>query len=177
MAVTLHVNGAAVIFTGTGASSALEELGVSVDGVTIKETLVKEPVMIDTYYKTPYDFQYSLSEVLVTCDLVAWDDSVLNKVLGRLVGTSPLTPGTFGSAGSLIVAGGYTTRLLIKSTPTSQGVTGSEACHNFPLVFLDDAAEAKLGTERTIWKLQFRAMPSQNLTATNGVVLWNTTCT
>lgn len=173
MSLIPHVNGEASIWTGTGSSNALEELGISVDGVTFKETLLKEPVMVDTYFKHPFDYQYSLTEVVITCDLVIWDATVLAKLKSRLIG---VTQGTYGAAGSLIVAGGYTTRLLIMSTPASTGITGVEPCWNFPKVFLDDAYEAKFGTERTIYKLVFRAMPAQQLSTTNGVLLWNTTC-
>jgi hypothetical protein len=165
------VNGEASIWTTAGGS--LTELGVSVDGVTFKETLMKEPVNIDTYFKQPYDYQYSLTDAVITCDLVVWDVTQLNLCLGRLLNQ---TPGTYGPAGSLIVQGGFTFRLLIKSTPAGTGITGVEACHNFPIVFLDDAYEVKFGTERSIYKLIFRAMPAQQLSSTNGVVLWNTVC-
>lgn len=173
MSLIPHVNGEASIWTGTGAAGALEQLGVSVDGVTFKETLLKEPVMVDTYFKHPYDYQYSLVELVVTCDLVVWDASVLAKLKGRFAGT---TQGTYAPAGSLFVQGGGTVRLLIHSTPSGTGITGVEPCWNFPQVFLDDDYEVKFGTEHSKYKLKFRAMPAQQLSSTNGVVLWNTTC-
>jgi hypothetical protein len=172
MSATIHVNGEASIWTGTGAASALEELGVSVDGVEIDIETVKKPVIIDTYGENEYDFQYFGQRATVKVTLVVFDQTVLNKLLNTLVGT---TAGTFSPAGSLIVAGGFSTRLLVKSTPAGAGVTGSEPCHNFPQVFLDTNA-SKFSTETTKPVLVFRAMPSQQLSSTQGVVLYNTTC-
>lgn len=172
MALIPHVNGEASIWVDT--DDSLEELGISVDGVTFKETLMKEPIMIDTYFKQPYDYQYSLMEVQITCDLVVWDADVLASLKSRQAG---VTQGVAGAAGDLFVLNENYIRLLIKSTPSGSGITGVETCWNFPIAFLDDAYEAKFGTEHTKYKLIFRAMWSQQLSSTVGAVIWNTTCT
>lgn len=172
MALIPHVAGESSIWvdvTGDG----FEELGISVDGVTFKETLTKEPIMIDTYFKQPYDYQYSLVDAVITCDLVVWDATVLASLKSRLAG---VTQGVAGPAGDLIVLNENYISLLIKSSPAGTGVTGVEPCWNFPQAFLDDAYEAKFGTEHTKYKLIFRAMWSQQLSTTTGAVLWTTAC-
>ncbi len=180
----LHVHGEASIWSGTGALGVLEELGVSVDGASISINTRYEDVMVDTYGpKTPFDVQYFLQDAIIKCDLVYYDLDVLDKWLVGAPGASP-TQGLMGSAGGLVVQEGLARQLVIKSTPSNIGLTGAdfgggadqEQCYNFPQCILLDGAEVKLGTEKKVWKLTWRALLSQQTSTSFGAILYNDTC-
>jgi hypothetical protein len=171
MSIITHVFGPAAVLVDVD-GAGLVTLGYTVDGVTLTDTLVKKEVLVDTYGETPYDVQYMLSKSEVEMDLAIWDWDTLNSINGYV----NATPGTFGPAGTLFGQNGQTFRLLIRSTPSGTGVTGVEACRNYPSVFLDESASAKVGTERSVYKLKFYALPAQIPSSSNDVVLYNTVC-
>lgn len=174
LAANFLVNGEAAVWLGTGSSSALERLGISVDGVTWEPENPNDPVYIDTYFKTPCDYQYSPTMATVSMDLVYFDPAVLAKVNSGFLGTAD---GTLAAAGGLMLAGSGAYRLLIKSTPSGTGLTGNADCHNFLNAFLMDKRTVKMGTERSTWKLTFKCLAAFQTSSTVGAVLYNTTCT
>lgn len=169
MALAIVVNGEAQVKVGTGGSGALEVLGVSVDGVTIKPRLFNDPVYTDTFGpKVAFDYQYFLEDAIITCDLVFYDQAVLEKLLARKTGG---TAGVLASAGRLMGASGDFVRLLITSP-----IAGLP--YNFLKAFFLDDQEVKLGTKRNIWRVTFQALPYTGAAGdTNGTVVWNRVAT
>lgn len=189
MALAIHVNGEARVYTGTGNNGALQTLGVSVDGVEIEFKLATEDVIVDTFGpKVPLDVQYFLEEAEIRLELVWYDHSVLIKVLARIgpgSGTGPTanlaqnTFGTMAAAGGLFLEQNAYTRLLVSSIPASQGVTAAEPCWNFPTAWLNDSDTFKVGTRRTSHRQTWRAIPFLNSVTggpSTGSVLYNNVC-
>ncbi len=176
MALQLHVNGTAQIWSGTGTANALEQLGVSVDGVTIQLNTEYDEIFTDHYGpKVPYDLQYFLQDALIKCELVWYEQTVLYKWLTGTPGAG-LTLGVMGAAGNLAVQNALASRLLIKSTPATTGLTTVENCWNFLNVVLVDQHETKVGVEKTVWNLTFRALLTQVASGSVGAVLFNQVC-
>ena len=167
--------GAANILTGTGNAGALEQLGYSVDGVTINLNLRTEDVQCDIYGPlVPFDIQRFLVDANVTCQLVYWDDVVLNK--NRRTTTAGV-PGVMEDAGILVGFGGNAFRLVIRSTPTGTGLTNVEGCWNFPNSVLVNTDSFNLGTRRSIHTIEWRCFPTLAQTGTSsGATLWTTDC-
>ena|SRR5262252_9469847 len=109
-------------------------------------------------------------------DLIWYEKIVLYK---WLTGTpnAGLIPGVFGFAGDLCVQNGLTARLLLRVTPVATaGLTFVEDCFNFPYCILIETAEMKMGVEKSVWRLRFRALPQQLPTASFGALLFNFSC-
>ena len=166
MAKTIHVNGEALARTGTGTSNALEDLGVTVDGAEIELRDFTEPVFTDTFGPdVPFDEQQFLEDALIRLQLVFYDDAVLGKVRSRASGTD----GTIGNAGTLWGGGSKYFRLLIASPTDSLPF-------NFPTARVRNSASHKIGTRRTLWNIEFYAVPYSGAAgATTGGVLYNRT--
>ena len=177
-ALQLHVNGPALIMSGTGDAGELEPLGTSVDGVTITiETSFKD-VNVDQFGpEQPFDRQYFLQGVKIKCDLIWYDTTVLDLWLTGIpaAAVGGLTFGEMGRAGDLVVQNSLYSRLLVKSTPASTGLTTVEQCWNFPQCILIEQHEEKIGTEKTVWRLTFQALLTQ-ASASQNAVLFNATC-
>lgn len=171
MAVGEHVTGPATIFTGTGASSALEELGLSIQGIEPEFENHFEEVFTDINGACPFDVQYFPQTAIIRAELILWDQTVLDKVLAITAGG---TAGVQSAAGTLMLAQGKTYRLLIKSDSTSG--TG-EPCMNFVQAYLSGPPRTKMGTRIQTYVLEWRALPQQQYTNSAGAVLWNRTCT
>jgi len=183
MALQLHVNGTAHIMSGTsGPEGFLEELGVSVDGVTITINNEFDDIFTDHYGpKAPYDKQYFLQTVMVKCNLIWYEKDVLYKWLaGGIPGPTqqgPIPEGFYGYAGDVITQNALTAQLVIRSTPEGTGLTVVEDCWNFPHAVLVESAEQKVGVEKTVWNLTWQAMPTQVASASFGALLWDHSCT
>lgn len=159
MAKTIHVNGEALVQGGTGGGSppALEDIGVSLDGVTITLRGQWDDVYTDTFGpKIPFDRQYFLEDAIIRAEMIFYDQTILNKWLGRFKGA---TPGTMGQAGALMGANAYFQPLVITSPSDS-------LLWHFPSSYLVDQFEYKIGTRRTQVDLLFHALP---YTGTSGV--------
>lgn len=181
MAASLHVPGPVHVLTGTSGGGALEELGLSVDGITINLNHQYDDIFVDSYGpKVRFDRQIFLQDATFSFDLVYFDLAVLNKWRkdnpSGAGAFGSATPGTMGAAGDLVIQNGYAARCLLRSSPINVGLDGNSPCFNFPLCMLEDAEETKYGTIKTVWSLTFRAFLNQQASTSVGSVLWNTTC-
>lgn len=176
MSLQIHVHGEASVYVDVGLGAGLTKLGVSVDGIDINLDMGEEDVIVDTFGPAvPFDVQYFLEQATVNMELVLYDLGILETILSR---TGIHTFGVMSAAGTLFKQQSHMLRLLIKSTPTNQGVTGSEPCWNFPFSYLRGNARQKVGTRRTIWTAEFRAIPGPvSQDSSDGVLLYNQVCT
>jgi hypothetical protein len=173
MALQLHVNGPAEIQIDAG--GGLEQLGFSVDGVSISFNMLQEDVFVDCYGpKMPYDVQYFLQSINVKCDLILHDNDVLNEILAGIADPTG-NAGIVGAAGDLYIQNVHYHRLLIKSIPDNTGLTDVEPCHNFPVAMLTDVATGNFGTRRTQYALTWLVLLPQQTTSI-GAVLYDNTC-
>lgn len=178
MALQLHVPGTIHAFGGTGNAGALEELGVSEDGVTMSINTKYQPVYTDHYGpEVPYDYQIFLQDVDIEIPLIWYEKTVLYKwLLGAPAQPGP-TIGNMGFAGDLVVQNGFAVRLLLKVTPPlAGGLTGVEDCWNFPRAILMEPAKVKLGVKLNPWNLKFKALLNQQASSSLGAVLFNFLC-
>jgi hypothetical protein len=173
MAQTINVNGEAALWVAaTTASTAISALGVTVDGVEIELRDYTEPVFTDTYGPdVPFDEQQFLEDALIRAQLVFYDDAQLALIRSRPASILGTAEGTVGNAGTLW--GGNATklyfRLLVKSPTASLP-------YNFPNARLRNSASQKVGTRRTLWNLEFLALPYTGTAgAVSGAVLYNRT--
>lgn len=114
MARAYHVDGPVLIKVGTGAAAALEELGVSEDGVDISLNLYSEPVMSDAAGpRVPVDLQRMGEDASITFRLTDFDLVILNKIKALAIGNA--TEGVGGAPGSLIGTGGSAYRVVLTS--------------------------------------------------------------
>lgn len=166
MARQIHVSGEAAIKTGTGSSSALEDLGVSVDGVEIAVRDHTEPIFTDTFGpQVPFDEQQFLETALIRATLVFYDEAVMAKIRTK----TGSAEGTMGAAGALWGAGSFYYRLLVLSPTASRP-------YNFPKARLLDAFPAKVGTRKTTIDCTWFAVPYTGTAgATTSAVLYNST--
>lgn len=160
-----HVNGTALIYTGTGSGGGLEQLGISVDGVEIEEVSFTEFVHTDaTGPYVPADIQEFGYLVMIRYELVAYDREVLWRVRRR---SNEPDLGLMPSMGRLIGQYGHLKRLHIASPDEG-------APHNYPFTFLSGARRCRLGTKRKSWLLEHTAIPNIGANALSfGAILWN----
>jgi hypothetical protein len=167
-----YVNGEASVIAGG------VEMGVSVDGVTIEETIYLDGIQVDTRGPhVPGDYQYFLTMYTITCELVYFDWDVVQNWLTGLPANPPAF-GTWKAAGTLMMSpnGANTQQLIIKSTPAGTGLSGQAQCWEFPYAFLIDAQETKLGTVRSTWKLKFQANVPYQAGTTDGQIQLSDGC-
>lgn len=167
MAAAVHVSGEALIKTGTGSASALETLGVSVDGVDIDIEDHVDPIFTDTFGpKVPFEEQSFLQSARINIRLVFYDEAILLKLRPQLVSG---TEGTMSQAGSLFGASGKYFRLLILSPLDTLP-------WNFLYARCDRGKKVKIGTVKNVWDLNFFAIPyTGTVTSSSGAVLYNRT--
>ena len=181
MSLSIHVNGEAKARTGTASASALEDLGVTVDGAEIELRDYTEPVFTDTFGPdVPFDEQQFLEDALIRLTLVFYDDAVLAKVRGRSANIATTAVGTTGFAGALWGSGvtgqgGAATKMYFRLLILSPG---DALPYNFLNSRLRNSASQKIGTRRTLWTTEFIALPYTGTGGTtSGNVLYNRTTT
>lgn len=114
MARAYHVDGPVLIKTGTGASAALEELGISEDGPDVSFNVFADAVFSDAAGpRVPVDLQRMGEDATVRVRLVDYDLVVWKKLVALAMGN--VTVGTGGSPGGLIATGGSAYRLVLTS--------------------------------------------------------------
>lgn len=162
--VCAYVTGPLEIWLGTGASSALEFLGRTVNGVSIEEHPFITPIHSDENggdQGPPVDYQIFGSQHRISLEMVKFSASVLAKLekFYSLVGIT----GT-AVVGSLISCQTATMRVLICSQDTTTFV------RNYPNCFMLDPIDlSPLGSQVT------RARVNFTHNAKTGVQPWNTT--
>lgn len=120
MAISVVVPGPALVRTGTGTSSALEDLGYSINGVEIDEEPLVIPVPGDQNggdQGIPIDEQY-LGEVhFIRMELTKLDAAVVAKIGAKVLGG---TTGEIATIGSLYAAGSLMYRVLLSGTTVTR---------------------------------------------------------
>lgn len=168
MAMAINVNGEARVRTGTGAASALEDLGVSQDGVSIGIRDHTSPVFTDSFggpLGPPFDEQQFQQDAIIRMLLPFYDEAVLTKIRSRMGGTD----GVQAASGALWGGGAKYFRLLVTSPVGALP-------WNFLTARLYESFEHKIGTKYTIWDLTFYAVPYTGVAGvTSANVLWNRT--
>lgn len=113
-ALVYRVFGAAIVQVGTGANSALETLGYTREGVTVKEHYALEPIMTDVMGPIlPGEMQKFGIEAFVECPLISWNPTIWEKVQKKMANST--TAGQFAASGTLMFTGGFTTRCALVS--------------------------------------------------------------
>jgi len=116
MPLTIQVDGKALIRVATPASGALEDLGYSINGVTIRENLFTADVHGDEFggeQGPPIDKQYFGEMHVIQMTMTRYDEAVLNKIRAGVAGGTQGVPGT---PGTLYFQEFKTWRLVINST-------------------------------------------------------------
>ena len=168
MATSIHVNGTATLKTGTGAASALELLGHSLDGVDLDFQDIREFVYSDAGGgpgNVPIDVQEFGETCVISADLIVYDEAVLTKIRKR---PGQGTEGLLSAPGRLMGANSDFVRLLVES-PTES------VPWNFLYTYLR-RKPVKLSTKRSIWRVQWQAIPYiGTASAATGTTLFNRT--
>jgi hypothetical protein len=172
MAMGLQVSGEAKVQTGTGASQALEDLGVPIaGGVRWRPRIHREPIYIDsTGHKIPYAHSYQGEDGLVIAHLGVIDTAVLAKIMAVKINS---TPGVMIDIGTILEgltgANAAAHRLAVLSP---QGNTPLD----FPSAFLlGEPTEINLGTDFSIFRLTwYYYLPGQP-GSQNGRILYDRT--
>lgn len=156
-AVCANVSGPLEIWVGTGAASALEFLGYSVNGVTIEEIPLLGEVKSDEYggeQGPPSDYQLFGFQHRVSMELSKFQDAVLAKL------TAGYNPAATPGVGMLLGCLPATTRLLL---------FGLNFTRNYPaMLLLEPVERSPIGSQYT------RARLNLTCNAKAGVVPWNT---
>jgi hypothetical protein len=165
MALAIQVPGAALIKTGTGAASALESLGYSINGVEISQELLSEDVPGDQNGGEggpPLDIQAYGTIARIRMELSSWDFTVAGKIRSQL---NTIANGTSPVPGSLIFGNSYHYRLLILPTVSADAM-------NFLQAVPRDPVAINLGTKFARLVIEWIAYPP-----VGGGALFNTTTT
>ena len=166
MPAAYHVQGPALIKTGTGAAGALESLGYSEDGVEISVREYREPVRTDVAGPAvPADLQHMGADAIIRARLSAYDLGVLVKVRKRHDATAD---GQLPTLGRLVGTAGDAFKPVI---------AGADEVWRVPTAILREAQDTKLGTRYTVWSLTFYAWAFIPATATTpkDIVLYDHT--
>ena len=148
MTQQINVFGACTVKVGTGSAGALETLGMNRNQADV----VHQPYFINVPGDAnggdegpPIDVQYLGEIVLVRLELTTWDPLVAEKIRARVRGG---TVGSVPTAGLLMIAGGYYTRICL--------VTPVSVC-NFPIAIIRGANEFGVGTRFSTFVTEFEA--------------------
>lgn len=99
------LNGTALVYVGTGSAGALELLGYTEQGVDMDITENKAEIMTDLYGNmTPQDFQDMGMMARVVCPLIAYDRTIMAKVINKGDRT---TYGSLNTPGIPVAQSGY----------------------------------------------------------------------
>ncbi len=157
------VNGAALVYVGTGAAGALELLGYTDSGVDMDVQELTADIMSDVFGQAPHDVQYMGKTARIVANLIAMDRTILAKITGRGDRT---TVGQLNTAGMVIGAAGYAFRLGISApldTPWS-----------FSKAIVRGGFSTRLASKANPFRVEFFAGPFGSTTATTSkdVPLW-----
>ena len=116
-ALVYRVFGAAIVKTTTGTNNALEVLGYTESGVTLREGYDLEPIMTDIAGPiNPGEFQKFGIHVTATCPLISWNPTVWAKIQKLMANST--TAGQVAASGTLVYTGGFTVGVCFVSADT-----------------------------------------------------------
>ena len=144
MAAAIQVAGLATITVDTGSAHALETLGYTQNGASVRFNGFFLDVHTDENGGDdgpPTDVQYLGETADITLDFTKFDTTVADKIRPRIYGGSA---GTVGSVGTLMSGSSSTYRLCINSPTTPL---------NFPVVIFREPIEINKGTKYSTWRL------------------------
>lgn len=146
MAGTIHVSGTSTV-TVDGA-----ELGVSVNGVTIKNHNQFQDVFTDELGPLiPTDVQNMGFFSTVEVELIKYDNDVLSNCIGPFAGVGE---GDIGQVGALLIQQQGSHELGIQV----ENITGGEDNFTFPTAYVIGVTSWNVGVVRTVVKLEFRCL-------------------
>lgn len=120
MPLSYIVHGPAYVQTKTAAGPAYESLGMSEDGITVRERHLYTDVRTDVAGDAPADRQVRGATAEITMTLSSWDTAVLTKVLNLSKGiASASAEGALGAPGTLLGAGAFAFSLALLSSTAS----------------------------------------------------------
>ena len=152
------VNGAALVYVGTGTLGALQLLGFTDQGVDVEIMENKAEIFTDIFGPmTPHDFQDMGMVARIVCPLIAMDRTVMNTVLGR---SNQTTKGQVGTPGLVLGVNGYAFRVGISSlfdVPWSFSYAVTRPRHG-----------TRLATKANPYRIEFFAWPYASYTVVTG---------
>tara|TARA_Y100000310_G_scaffold199050_1_gene199032 strand:- start:3441 stop:3947 length:507 start_codon:yes stop_codon:yes gene_type:complete len=158
MATAVIADGLADIQVDSGDDNAMERIGYTRNGVD---------VTFEGYFLNvpgdqnggdegpPIEIQHFGETARIRMELTKWEAATVNKIIQRVRGN--VTPGTFPTPGTLMIAGSGTFRLLINTVSSP---------YNFPVAIPRMPTEINRGTRFSTLILEWEAYPIVN-------VLWN----
>ena len=135
-----RVFGACLVQVGTGANSALETLGYTQDGVTMRTREAMSPIMSDVMGpELPAEMQKFGIESFLSVPLVSWNPTVWEKVQKKMGNAN--TAGLLAPSGTLVHTNGYTCRTALVSAESA------EDPYYFPTCILREPYERKVSSK------------------------------
>lgn len=144
------------------------ELGLASDSIKITPRFVHKGIHTDDFGGViPVDVQWMMADCLVEMTLIHYDVDVLDTCIRQTMGgvDNGISPGLCGAAGTPLGAGGAvgssrTNLVFVYLQPTP---TNEQAHWRFPSCFLMDKMEYPIGTEKSLVKLTWCAIPHVEL--------------
>jgi len=131
--------GAALVYVGTGANNALEQVGYTVDGATVRQQYGHHKIMTDVNGPVfPGEVQEFGEGAAISIPFIVWHPTIWNKVLIRA--SNNTTAGTLGPAGTLMFTNGRTFRLALQSADSLEDPL------YFPACYLPEGMDRKMGS-------------------------------
>jgi hypothetical protein len=169
-ALVYRVFGAAIVSVGTGTNNALETLGYTVDGVTLRERYALKPIMTDVMGpEIPGEMQKFGIELFSEVPLISWNPTVWEKVQKRSANNT--TAGQLAASGTLVFTGGFTFKV---------GITSADALEDsfyMPTCVIKEPTSRKLASAHNPLVLQLHgtAFHLANTTTVTNTVAWSRT--
>lgn len=162
--------GAAIVQVGTGANSALETLGKTVDGMTVRERYALEPIMTDVAGPIlPGEFQKFGIELFLRGQFITWNPTIWEKVQKKMANSA--TAGQMAANGTLVFTGGFTVRAALVSADTL------EDPYYVPVCVIREPTSRKMASKHNPLEIEFYGCPLHLATATSlaNNVVWSRT--
>lgn len=158
-----QVHGECHVRVGTGAAGALEDLGISVDGVRVQIEDHVDPIMTDgTGPRVPRDEQSFLQTANITIQLVYFVPATLTKLRAL---HPDLVEGVMPKSGVLYGQDNKYFRLLLNNELEP---------YNFLKARTTGIKETTLSVVKSVWNLSFFSIPYKaTVGSTAGTVLYN----
>lgn len=136
---SIFVAGYCEVYADTGADRALDNVGVTINGVQFVEQRFHSPVPGDENggeEGPPVDKQFMGAVDLIQCDLSKVNETAIEVIRERAMAST--SSGSIGTPGSLLIAGGFYTRILVVS---------SGFVRNYPICLLGEPIAFSTGTK------------------------------